>query len=125
MFVKRKKSKICRVFKKENKQHQNFKAPVPSNESALLCTHRNGNKQLVYIFPQDTLGGGFDATQAYVGELANLNIWNRKLSLAEIYNLATCNSKAPSGNVFSWMESNIEIFGGATKWTFEPCRSLN
>lgn len=75
--------------------------------------------------PQDTLGGGFDATQAFVGELANLNIWNRKLSIAEIYNLATCNSKAPAGNVFSWTESNIEIFGGATKWTFEPCRSLN
>ncbi|KAI3352737.1 hypothetical protein L3Q82_019321, partial [Scortum barcoo] len=74
---------------------------------------------------QDTLGGGFDATQAFVGELANLNIWNRKLSIAEIYNLATCNSKAPAGNVFSWTESNIEIFGGATKWNFEPCRSLN
>lgn len=80
---------------------------------------------LVCIVPQDTLGGGFDATQAYVGELANLNIWSRKLSVAEIYNLATCNSKAPAGNVFSWTESNIEIFGGATKWTFEPCRSLN
>lgn len=79
----------------------------------------------ICLIPQDTLGGGFDATQAFVGELANLNIWNRKLSIAEIYNLATCNSKAPAGNVFSWTESNIEIFGGATKWTFEPCRSLN
>lgn len=77
------------------------------------------------LISQDTLGGGFDATQAYVGELANLNIWNRKLSTPEIYNLATCNSKAPAGNVFSWTESNIEVFGGATKWTFEPCRSLN
>uniref|UniRef100_H3BXQ5 Neuronal pentraxin 1 n=1 Tax=Tetraodon nigroviridis TaxID=99883 RepID=H3BXQ5_TETNG len=73
---------------------------------------------------QDTLGGGFDATQAYVGELANLNIWNRKLSVSEIKNLA-CASKAPAGNVFSWTESNIEIFGGATKWTFEACSSLN
>ncbi|XP_046873133.1 neuronal pentraxin 1 like [Hypomesus transpacificus] len=74
---------------------------------------------------QDTLGGGFDATQAFVGELANLNMWDRKLSIGEIYNLATCNSKAQAGNVFSWSETNIEIFGGATKWTFEPCRSLN
>lgn len=74
---------------------------------------------------QDTLGGGFDATQAFVGELANLNIWNRKLSITEIYNLATCNSKASTGDVFSWTESNIEVFGGATKWTFEPCRSAN
>lgn len=77
------------------------------------------------LFWQDTLGGGFDATQAYVGELANLNIWNRKLSVNEIHNLATCNSRAPAGNVFSWTENNIEIFGGATKWTFEPCRSHN
>lgn len=74
---------------------------------------------------QDTLGGGFDATQAFVGELANFNIWDRKLSSAEIYNLATCNSRAQSGNVLSWSESNIDIFGGATKWTFEPCRQLN
>uniref|UniRef100_A0A087YFA4 Neuronal pentraxin 1 n=1 Tax=Poecilia formosa TaxID=48698 RepID=A0A087YFA4_POEFO len=74
---------------------------------------------------QDSLGGGFDATQAYVGELAHLNIWNRKLSATEIANLANCNSKAFVGNVFSWTESNIEIFGGATKWTFEPCSSIN
>uniref|UniRef100_A0A3P8WAX2 Neuronal pentraxin 1 n=1 Tax=Cynoglossus semilaevis TaxID=244447 RepID=A0A3P8WAX2_CYNSE len=73
----------------------------------------------------DSLGGSFDATQAFVGDLANLNIWNRKLSASEISNLATCNSRAPGGNVFSWTESSIEIFGGATKWTFEPCRSLN
>ncbi|CAG10763.1 unnamed protein product, partial [Tetraodon nigroviridis] len=46
---------------------------------------------------QDTLGGGFDATQAYVGELANLNIWNRKLSVSEIKNLATALAKRPRG----------------------------
>ncbi|XP_054897538.1 neuronal pentraxin-1-like [Poeciliopsis prolifica] len=74
---------------------------------------------------QDSLGGGFDATQAYVGELAHLNIWNRKLSATEIANLANCNSKVLVGNVFSWTESNIEMFGGATKWTFEPCSSIN
>ncbi|XP_028674875.2 neuronal pentraxin 1 like [Erpetoichthys calabaricus] len=74
---------------------------------------------------QDTLGGGFDATQAFVGELANFNIWDRKLSPGEIYNLATCNNKALVGNVISWSESNIDIYGGATKWTFEACRQIN
>ncbi|KPP79300.1 neuronal pentraxin-1-like [Scleropages formosus] len=74
---------------------------------------------------QDTLGGGFDATQAFVGELANFNIWDKKLSAGEIYSLATCSSKAPVGNVFAWSESSIELFGGASKWTFEPCRQLN
>ncbi|MFT7804165.1 neuronal pentraxin-1-like [Arapaima gigas] len=74
---------------------------------------------------QDTLGGGFDATQAFVGELANFNIWDKKLSAGEIYSLATCSNKAPVGNVFAWSESSIELFGGASKWTFEPCRQLN
>ncbi|KAL0198587.1 hypothetical protein M9458_007127, partial [Cirrhinus mrigala] len=67
----------------------------------------------------------FDATQAFVGDMANFNIWDRKLSVGEIYNLATCSSKAQVGNVFSWLETSIEIYGGASKWTFEACRQLN
>uniref|UniRef100_A0A8C5EN34 Neuronal pentraxin-1-like n=1 Tax=Gouania willdenowi TaxID=441366 RepID=A0A8C5EN34_GOUWI len=74
---------------------------------------------------QDTLGGGFDATQAFVGDLANFHIWDRKLSEGEIYNLATCSSKAQVGNVFAWMETSLDIYGGASKWTFEACRQMN
>uniref|UniRef100_G1T4G4 Neuronal pentraxin 1 n=1 Tax=Oryctolagus cuniculus TaxID=9986 RepID=G1T4G4_RABIT len=74
---------------------------------------------------QDTLGGGFDATQAFVGELAHFNIWDRKLTPGEVYNLATCSTKALPGNVIAWAESHIEIYGGATKWTFEACRQIN
>ncbi|KAG5833040.1 hypothetical protein ANANG_G00297650 [Anguilla anguilla] len=73
---------------------------------------------------QDTLGG-FDATQAFVGEMANFNIWDKKLSAGEVYSLATCSSKAQTGNVLSWAETAIEVYGGASKWTFEPCLQLN
>ncbi|CAL8264725.1 neuronal pentraxin-1 [Gadus morhua] len=74
---------------------------------------------------QDTYGGGFDATQAFVGDLANFHIWDRKLSVGEIYNLSTCSSKAQVGNVFSWLETSLDVYGGASKWTFEACRQLN
>ncbi|NWS75687.1 NPTX1 protein, partial [Crotophaga sulcirostris] len=74
---------------------------------------------------QDTLGGGFDATQAFVGELAHFNVWDRKLSPGEVYSLATCSTRALAGNVIAWAEANIDIYGGATKWTFEACRQLN
>ncbi|XP_007439143.1 neuronal pentraxin-1 [Python bivittatus] len=74
---------------------------------------------------QDTLGGGFDATQAFVGELAHFNIWDRKLTPGEVYNLATCSTKALPGSVIAWSETNIDIYGGATKWTFEACRQIN
>ncbi|XP_075576080.1 neuronal pentraxin-1 [Pelecanus crispus] len=74
---------------------------------------------------QDTLGGGFDATQAFVGELAHFNVWDRKLSPGEVYGLATCSTRALAGNVIAWAEANIDVYGGATKWTFEACRQLN
>ncbi|KFO86752.1 Neuronal pentraxin-1, partial [Buceros rhinoceros silvestris] len=32
---------------------------------------------------------------------------------------------ALSGNVIAWAEANIDIYGGATKGTFEACRQLN
>ncbi|KAJ8264133.1 hypothetical protein GJAV_G00145570 [Gymnothorax javanicus] len=83
------------------------------------------NGVLVLGQEQDTLGGGFDATQAFVGELAYFNMWDKKLSSGEIYNLATCSNRALMGNVFSWSETSIEVYGGATKWTFEPCRQIN
>ncbi|MEQ2195034.1 hypothetical protein XENOCAPTIV_006444 [Xenoophorus captivus] len=102
-----------------------FSYAVPGQANELVLIEWGNNPMELLINDKDTLGGGFDATQAYVGELAHLHIWNRKLSVTEISNLATCNSKAPIGNVFYWTESNIEIFGGATKWTFEPCSSVN
>ncbi|XP_019338483.1 neuronal pentraxin-1 isoform X2 [Alligator mississippiensis] len=74
---------------------------------------------------QDTLGGGFDATQAFVGELAHFGVWDRKLSPGEVYNLATCSTKALAGNVIAWAEGSIDVYGGATKWTFEACRQIN
>lgn len=60
-----------------------------------------------------------------MGELAHFNIWDRKLSPGEVYNLATCSPKALAGNVIAWAEPQVEIFGGATKWTFEACHQLN
>ncbi|MBN3281022.1 NPTX1 protein, partial [Polyodon spathula] len=69
---------------------------------------------------QDTLGGRFDATQAFVGEMSNVNMWSHVLTPNEIYNLATCGSHA-TGDVIAWTESSIELHGGVTKYPFDPC----
>ncbi|XP_042198234.1 neuronal pentraxin 1 like isoform X1 [Callorhinchus milii] len=74
---------------------------------------------------QDSLGGGFDATQAFVGEMSHFHMWDRVLTPGEIYSLANCSSKTLVGNVIAWTEANVDIFGGATKWTFEACRQIN
>ncbi|XP_053550382.1 neuronal pentraxin-2 [Bombina bombina] len=69
---------------------------------------------------QDTVGGRFDATQAFVGELSQFNIWDRVLKAEDIVNIANCSANMP-GNVIPWVDNNVDVFGGATKLPLEPC----
>ncbi|KAG7507096.1 neuronal pentraxin-2-like [Solea senegalensis] len=71
---------------------------------------------------QDVVGGRFDAGQAFVGELSQVNIWDRVLKPVEIQSMANCSSYLP-GNVVSWLASNVEVFGrGAFKRPLEVCQ---
>lgn len=69
---------------------------------------------------QDIVGGRFDATQAFVGELSQFNIWDRVLRPADIIGMANCSSYMP-GNVVPWVDANVEVLGGATKAALEIC----
>ncbi|XP_024289600.1 neuronal pentraxin-2-like isoform X1 [Oncorhynchus tshawytscha] len=71
---------------------------------------------------QDMVGGRFDATQAFVGELSQVNIWDKVLKPADILTMANCSSYTP-GNVVSWLDSDVEVFGGgAAKLPLEICQ---
>ncbi|XP_033466805.1 neuronal pentraxin-2 [Epinephelus lanceolatus] len=71
---------------------------------------------------QDVVGGRFDAGQAFVGELSQVNIWDRVLKPVEIQSMANCSSYIP-GNVISWLATNVEVFGrGAFKRPLEMCQ---
>lgn len=82
-------------------------------------------KVAVYILLwslQDVVGGHFDAGQAFVGELSQVNIWDRVLKPSEIQSVANCSTYIP-GNVVSWLASNVEVFGrGAFKRPLEMCQ---
>ncbi|XP_044297074.1 neuronal pentraxin receptor [Varanus komodoensis] len=69
---------------------------------------------------QDTLGGRFDATQAFVGEISQFNLWDHILTPAEIVGLANC-TRHLQGNVLQWDEKLVEVHGGAAKWSFNIC----
>ncbi|KAF0025228.1 hypothetical protein F2P81_022109 [Scophthalmus maximus] len=71
---------------------------------------------------QDVVGGRFDAGQAFVGELSQVNIWDRILKPVEIQSMANCSTYIP-GNVVPWLASNVEVFGrGAFKRPLELCQ---
>ncbi|XP_073512422.1 neuronal pentraxin-2-like [Phyllobates terribilis] len=70
---------------------------------------------------QDTLGGRFDSTQAFVGEISDFDMWSHILTSGEIYKLATCAAHS-TGDVIEWTESSLELHGGVTKLPFNSCQ---
>ncbi|XP_045149412.1 neuronal pentraxin receptor [Echinops telfairi] len=70
---------------------------------------------------QDTLGGRFDATQAFVGDITQFNLWDHALTAAQVLGIANCSEPLP-GNVLHWEDKLVEAFGGATKATFDICK---
>ncbi|XP_066444755.1 jeltraxin-like [Eleutherodactylus coqui] len=57
---------------------------------------------------QDTFGGGFQASQCFVGEMSDVNMWDYILDTKTISN----NYLYKSGNIFSWTNGAKEIKGG-------------
>ena len=60
-----------------------------------------------FIFGQepDSIRGGFDLHEAFIGDLTEFNVWNYTLSDSEIYSMAACDMFA-RGNVVSWELNN-------------------
>ncbi|XP_061881928.1 uncharacterized protein LOC133633419 [Entelurus aequoreus] len=71
---------------------------------------------------QDTLGGRFDASQALVGELSQFNLWDRVLKPAEVAAVAECSSSV-LGNIAPWTDLDVDVYGGATKESLDPCHA--
>uniref|UniRef100_A0A803TFK9 Pentraxin (PTX) domain-containing protein n=1 Tax=Anolis carolinensis TaxID=28377 RepID=A0A803TFK9_ANOCA len=64
---------------------------------------------------QDTLGGRFDATQAFIGEISDFNVWGHILTPSEVYKMATCTSFT-GGDLINWAEASMELHGGVSKF---------
>uniref|UniRef100_A0A7M4FSM5 Pentraxin 4 n=1 Tax=Crocodylus porosus TaxID=8502 RepID=A0A7M4FSM5_CROPO len=61
---------------------------------------------------QDVVGGGFDPSEAFVGHLAGLAIWNRALSPGEVSGIAT-GKGLPHGVILTL--ADISLHGGVQK----------
>lgn len=52
--------------------------------------------------------------------MSQFNIWDRVLNPEDIMNIANCSTNMP-GNIIAWMDSNVDVFGGAAKWPDQMC----
>lgn len=73
------------------------------------------------LLVQDALGGRFDATQAFVGDIAQFNLWDHALTPAQVLGIANCTGPQ-LGNILPWEDKLVEAFGGATKAAFDVCK---
>ncbi|XP_029694545.1 neuronal pentraxin-1 isoform X3 [Takifugu rubripes] len=69
---------------------------------------------------QDTLGGRFDASQSFVGEMSEVHMWSHVLTPSDVYSLASCGSHL-QGDVIAWSEGEVELHGGVSSYPFDPC----
>ena len=70
-----------------------------------------GGGFLVLGQDQDSLGGGFERDQSFIGEMTAVNIWSRVLVDQDIAALSnTC--LAGEGDVFKWSDFKNHTKGG-------------
>ncbi|XP_066301925.1 neuronal pentraxin-1-like [Branchiostoma lanceolatum] len=69
---------------------------------------------------QDTIGGGFQQSQAFIGDLSQVNLWDHVLSPADIATdwTAFCDHH---GNVIDWATTHKNIFGLASIDKYRHC----
>ena len=89
---------------------------VAFSKDDMTGEHLPGGGYWVIGQDQDSVGGGFDAYQAFVGEVSEVHVWNRVLSSAEIKVISSSCSQDLVGNYVAY--SDFEIRGNVS--TFQP-----
>lgn len=73
----------------------------------------SGKGILVIGQEQDSLGGDFSSTEAFIGTLTLFNMWDRELPLSDVENMmVSCQDF--HGNVISWQEVQKAMHGGVS-----------
>ncbi|KAL9979429.1 hypothetical protein ACROYT_G017100 [Oculina patagonica] len=70
-----------------------------------------GAGSLVLGQEQDSVAGGFSASQSFVGEMTGVNIWNRVIDHLGIASMSK-SCLAGEGNVYKWSDFKSHTIGG-------------
>ncbi|XP_023243447.1 C-reactive protein 1.4-like [Centruroides sculpturatus] len=63
--------------------------------------------QLVIGQEQDGVDSKYDPNQGWYGDIADVHIWNERLTHKQIQEAGRCNGGRKEGNVFAWMKTKI------------------
>ncbi|CAH3168318.1 unnamed protein product, partial [Pocillopora meandrina] len=74
-----------------------------------------GGGHLVLGQDQDKLGGDFQEYQSFIGEMADVNIWNHVISDQEVRRMSK-SCLTGTGNLFQWGDFKYHRMGSALSW---------
>ncbi|KXJ26646.1 sushi, von Willebrand factor type A, EGF and pentraxin domain-containing protein 1 [Exaiptasia diaphana] len=81
-----------------------------------------GGGKVVLGLDQDSLGGGFDVEQSFVGELTHVYLWNTVLSTDVIFNMArVCREFPHPDHVVGWADFGSNLNGEVTRRNISRC----
>uniref|UniRef100_A0A3B4EXY7 Neuronal pentraxin-1-like n=1 Tax=Pundamilia nyererei TaxID=303518 RepID=A0A3B4EXY7_9CICH len=100
---------VCVTWTTRDGQWEAYQDGVKRGSGANLSAWHPIKAGGVFILgqEQDTLGGRFDATQSFVGEMSDLHMWSHVLSASDIYSLASCGSHL-RGDIIAWSDTEVD-----------------
>lgn len=63
---------------------------------------------LIFGQEPDSMRGGYDKFQAFIGDLTELNIWNHIVGDEKLTEIAQCKDNGAKGNVVAWEKANLK-----------------
>ena len=79
---------------------------VSNDDVAIWDSREMSDSALLFGQEPDTIRGGFEKDEAYLGHMSEFNIWNRTLSDKDILNMALCKTNM-KGNIVAWEKSGL------------------
>lgn len=101
---------LCSTWNAENGLAQLWLNGSPTIKRFLKTGQITGELSAILGQNQNTLGGGFDAKQSFVGMLGNFHMWDHVLPASEIRQYMNGMYFTP-GDVFNWINLEYELSG--------------
>lgn len=114
---------ICVVWSSNRGSWKIYSDGTPMDSGKNLASGQTikGGGQFIVGQEQDKLGGGFSSTETFIGQLSQLNVWDRELSLEDIESLRL-SCKKNIGDVVSWADLSGTLQGSVKDSPIDFCK---
>ncbi|XP_067142499.1 C-reactive protein 3.3-like [Centruroides vittatus] len=91
---------------------EGYQCYIDSNNETIATGDRiEGGGVFIVGQDQDTLDGKYEADQAWIGDIADINMWDEVLTERQIIQAGKCEGKKKKGNIIGGLTSSVTALG--------------